>query len=206
MVDVVIAGAGPDGLMLACELGGRRCLSAHRASAPTRTDVSDIQNGGWVSADAQIVREVLRDDRLRTIKPRDRSPFRLARWILAKTDPDVPNPIEPPAPLVSDPLCTPGFGARSRGHSRRAPSTDFARVSMSAPTHRSPAPSMRRTVNRSRFGWAARRHRSWLCLLHCLLAGPPVVGLAGGTAFDGGPEHNRLRQLVTRQCLCSVVD
>src|ERR1700761_1951837 len=59
--------------------------------------------GGWVTADAQIVRAVLRDDRFRTIKPQDRSPFRLARWILAKTDPDVPNPIEPPSLLVSDP-------------------------------------------------------------------------------------------------------
>jgi cytochrome P450 len=59
--------------------------------------------GGWVTADAQIVREVLRDVRFRTLKPGDRSPFRIARWILAKTDPDVPNPIEPPSLLVSDP-------------------------------------------------------------------------------------------------------
>jgi cytochrome P450 len=59
--------------------------------------------GGWVTADAQIVREVLRDGRFRTLKPQDRSPFRAVRWIMAKTDPDVLNPIEPPSMLVSDP-------------------------------------------------------------------------------------------------------
>lgn len=58
---------------------------------------------GWVTADAQIVREVLRDGRFRTFKPRDRSTFRTVRRILAKTNPGVPNPIEPPAMLVSDP-------------------------------------------------------------------------------------------------------
>jgi cytochrome P450 len=58
---------------------------------------------GWVTADWQIAREVLRDGRFRTLKPRDRSAFRLVRWGLAKTNPDVPNPIEPPAMLVSDP-------------------------------------------------------------------------------------------------------
>ena len=61
------------------------------------------QELGWVTADAQIVREVLRDGRFRTLKPQDRSPFRAVRWILAKTDPDVANPIEPPSLLVSDP-------------------------------------------------------------------------------------------------------
>jgi cytochrome P450 len=57
----------------------------------------------WVTADAEIIREVLRDDRFRTFKPDDRSMFRLVRWILAKTNPDVTNPIEPPSLLVSDP-------------------------------------------------------------------------------------------------------
>jgi cytochrome P450 len=58
---------------------------------------------GWVTADSQIMREVLRDGRFRTIKPRDRSSFRFGQWILAKTDPDVLNPIEPPSMLVTDP-------------------------------------------------------------------------------------------------------
>ena len=64
---------------------------------------SAFPGGGLVTADALIVREVLRDDRFRTIKPRDRSPLRLARWILAKTDPNVLNAIEPPSMLVTDP-------------------------------------------------------------------------------------------------------
>ncbi len=62
-----------------------------------------LMTRGWVTADAQIVREVLRDGRFRTLKPRDRSPFRAVRWVLAKTDPDILNPIEPPSMLVSDP-------------------------------------------------------------------------------------------------------
>src|ERR1700757_3479111 len=57
----------------------------------------------WVTADGQMVREVLRDDRFRTVKPRDRSPFRLVQWLVTKTDPDLLNPIEPPSMLVSDP-------------------------------------------------------------------------------------------------------
>jgi cytochrome P450 len=68
-----------------------------------RGRVSPIPGAGWVTADAQIVREVLRDGRFRTLKPQDRSPFRAVRWILAKTDPDVLNPIEPPSMLVTDP-------------------------------------------------------------------------------------------------------
>jgi cytochrome P450 len=68
-----------------------------------RGRVSPIPGAGWVTADAHIVRQVLRDGRFRTIKPQDRSPFRAVRWILAKTDPDVANPIEPPSMLVADP-------------------------------------------------------------------------------------------------------
>jgi cytochrome P450 len=68
-----------------------------------RGRMSAVERVGWVSADAQIVREVLRDGRFRTIKQRDRSPFRIVQWILAKTDSDELNPIEPPSMLVTDP-------------------------------------------------------------------------------------------------------
>jgi cytochrome P450 len=68
-----------------------------------RGRMSLVERVGWVSADAQIVREVLRDGRFRTSKQRDRSPFRIVQWILAKTDPDVLNGVEPPSMLVTDP-------------------------------------------------------------------------------------------------------
>jgi len=68
-----------------------------------RGRMSRLAKAVWTSADAQITREVLRDGRFRTIKPSDRSPFRIVQWILAKTDPDVLNPIEPPSMLVTDP-------------------------------------------------------------------------------------------------------
>ncbi|MGB6206071.1 cytochrome P450 [Mycobacterium sp.] len=68
-----------------------------------RGRMSPVRGAGWVSADAQIVREVLRDVRFRTIKPQDRSTFRIVQWVLAKTDPGVLNPIEPPSMLVTDP-------------------------------------------------------------------------------------------------------
>jgi cytochrome P450 len=59
--------------------------------------------GGWATADAKIVRDVLRDDRFRTAKPHDRSPLRIARWALATTNPGVLNGLEPPSLLVIDP-------------------------------------------------------------------------------------------------------
>jgi len=68
-----------------------------------RGRMSQVPGAGWVSADAQILRQLLRDSRIRTAKPSDRSPFRLGQWILAKSDPDVMNPIEPPSMLVTDP-------------------------------------------------------------------------------------------------------
>jgi cytochrome P450 len=68
-----------------------------------RGRMSLVEKTGWVSADVQIVREVLRDGRFRTAKQPDRSPFHIIQWILAKTDPDFLNPLEPPSMLVTDP-------------------------------------------------------------------------------------------------------
>jgi cytochrome P450 len=68
-----------------------------------RGRMSRVTGAGWVCTDARILRELLRDSRIRTAKPSDRSPFRLGQWILAKTDPDLMNPIEPPSMLVTDP-------------------------------------------------------------------------------------------------------
>ena len=41
--------------------------------------ISLVEKVVWVTADAQIVREILRDDRFRTVKQRDRSPFRIVQ-------------------------------------------------------------------------------------------------------------------------------
>jgi cytochrome P450 len=62
-----------------------------------------VVSNGWVTADAQIVRDVLRDSRFRTLKPRGRSPFRVIQRMLAKTHPGVLNALEPPSLLVADP-------------------------------------------------------------------------------------------------------
>jgi hypothetical protein len=81
--------------------------------------VSLVNKVVWVTADAQIVREVLRDHRFRTVKPRDRSPFRLVQWIVAKTDPDLLNPIDslsPPRPPDQPPS--------QRNHPVRGPASD----------------------------------------------------------------------------------
>ncbi len=68
-----------------------------------RGPMSEVVANGWVTADAQIVRDVLRDDRFRTVKPRDKSPFRVIQRLLAKTNPGVLNGLEPPSVLVADP-------------------------------------------------------------------------------------------------------
>lgn len=68
-----------------------------------RGRMSLVAGNTWVTADAQLVRDVFRDGRFRTIKPRDRSPLRVVQRILAQTNPGVLNPVEPPSLLVVDP-------------------------------------------------------------------------------------------------------
>jgi cytochrome P450 len=68
-----------------------------------RGRISAVVSNGWVTADAQIVRDVLRDGRFRTSKPHDRSPFRVVQRMLAKTNPGVLNGLEPPSLLFVDP-------------------------------------------------------------------------------------------------------
>jgi cytochrome P450 len=68
-----------------------------------RGRMSPVVRNGWITADAKIVRDVLRDDRFRTVKPRDRSPFRVLQQMLAKTNPGVLNGLEPPSLLFVDP-------------------------------------------------------------------------------------------------------
>lgn len=68
-----------------------------------RGRLSAVVGNGWVTADAQIVRDVLRDGRFRTVKPHDRSAFRLVQRMLTKTNPGVLSALEPPSLLVIDP-------------------------------------------------------------------------------------------------------
>jgi cytochrome P450 len=68
-----------------------------------RGRMSAVIGNGWVTADAEIVRDVLRDARFRTVKPRDKSPFRVIQWMIEKTNPRVLNGLEPPSLLVTDP-------------------------------------------------------------------------------------------------------
>jgi cytochrome P450 len=68
-----------------------------------RGRISPVVGNGWVTADAEIVRDVLRDGRFRTVKPRDKSPFRVIQWVIEKTNPRVLNGLEPPSLLVTDP-------------------------------------------------------------------------------------------------------
>jgi cytochrome P450 len=68
-----------------------------------RGPISPVVGGGWVTADARIVRDVFRDGRCRTVKPRDRTQFRVVEWLFAKTDPGQMSPVEPPSLLVVDP-------------------------------------------------------------------------------------------------------
>lgn len=68
-----------------------------------RGRISAVLGYAAVTADAKIVRDVLRDGRFRTVKPRDRSPFRAIQWVLAQTNPGVLTGLEPPSLLVADP-------------------------------------------------------------------------------------------------------
>jgi cytochrome P450 len=67
-----------------------------------RGPISSFANNGWVTADAHVVRQVLRDNRFRTVKPHDRSRLRPIQWVIAKTNPGLLNPLEPPSMLFID--------------------------------------------------------------------------------------------------------
>jgi cytochrome P450 len=67
-----------------------------------RGPISPFARAGWVTADAHVVREILRDNRFRTVKPHDRSRLRPIQWVIAKTNPGILNPLEPPSMLFVD--------------------------------------------------------------------------------------------------------
>jgi cytochrome P450 len=77
-------------------------VSALTEQIRARGPISSFASAGWVTADAQVVREVLRDNRFRTVKPRDRARLRPTQWVIAKTNPGILNPLEPPSMLFVD--------------------------------------------------------------------------------------------------------
>ena len=87
-----------------------------------------LMTRGWVTADAQIVREVLRDGRFRTIKPQIGHLFGWSDGSWPRPTPMYSIPSNHPPCWSAIRLNIPGYGARSRGRSRRGPSTDFAAV------------------------------------------------------------------------------
>ena len=56
-----------------------------------------------VTVDHQICRDVLRDKRFGVVAPSDMDLPRPLRRLIAKTDPEVANPVEPPAMVIVDP-------------------------------------------------------------------------------------------------------
>lgn len=70
-----------------------------RAKGP----ISALKGLGWATADAQMIGRILRDPRFVTIKPNDRIPLAVLRWVASVTRPNVFNPLEPPSMLVTDP-------------------------------------------------------------------------------------------------------
>ncbi|WP_078284817.1 cytochrome P450 [Mycobacteroides chelonae] len=58
---------------------------------------------GWITADAQIVRTIFRDNRFVTFKPEHRSSSPIIQRLAAWSDPQLLNPAEPPSILITDP-------------------------------------------------------------------------------------------------------
>ncbi|MUM19070.1 cytochrome P450 [Mycobacterium sp. CBMA271] len=80
-----------------------RYIEAIRARGP----IAPTRATGLVFTGLELTREILRDNRYVTAAPNNLPspvlPPRLSRWIYAKTEPGLPNPVEPPAMLAVDP-------------------------------------------------------------------------------------------------------
>lgn len=60
-------------------------------------------SGMYVTADHELCRLILRDRRFGVIAPNNPVLPKALRWVLTKTDPGLPNLVEPPSMLVTDP-------------------------------------------------------------------------------------------------------
>jgi cytochrome P450 len=57
----------------------------------------------WVSADHEICRTILRDNRFKVTNPANMNLPKAINWLIRHTDPQLPNPAEPPSMLQVDP-------------------------------------------------------------------------------------------------------
>ena len=88
-----------------------RLLASHGRSADRYPLMEEIRARGplvrtpfvWVTVDHNICREVLRDKRFGVTAPSDMDLPRPLRSLISKTDPEVANPVEPPAMVIVDP-------------------------------------------------------------------------------------------------------
>lgn len=69
--------------------------------------VTPSRAGGLIFTDLALTREILRDNRFITMAPTNIPspilPLAFSRWVFARTEPGLPNPVEPPAMLAVDP-------------------------------------------------------------------------------------------------------
>lgn len=57
----------------------------------------------WVTADHEVARKILRDKRFGVTPPTGMGMPKPVQWLLNRTDPEVANPVEPPAMVIVDP-------------------------------------------------------------------------------------------------------
>jgi cytochrome P450 len=57
----------------------------------------------WVTADYELCRSILRDNRFKVTNSDNMNLPRLVRWLIHRTDPQLPHPAEPPSMLQVDP-------------------------------------------------------------------------------------------------------
>ena len=92
-----------------------RLIANHgRGTGPSRDPyplMEEIRNRGplvrtpftWVSVDHSVCRDIMRDKRFGVTPPSQMDLPRPLRALISRTDPGVPNPVEPPAMVIVDP-------------------------------------------------------------------------------------------------------
>ena len=83
----------------------------------------------WATVDHGVCREILRDNRFGITDPTAMELPKPLQALIARTDPGVSNPVEPPAMVVVDPPDHTRYRNWSRRASPRGPSDDWTRGS-----------------------------------------------------------------------------